>query len=155
MKILSIQKEKKLSIIILKIITLYKDFIGKTDVSDWNEIPVMTKKEFQKPLSERLSKGFNPKNVYVNKTSGSSGDPFIFAKDKFCHALTWANIIHRFGWFGINFNSSFKHGFMEFRWILLEIKKNRLKDLLSNRYRFTIFDLSDAVLEKTSEKISE
>ena len=63
----------------------------------------MTKKDFQQPLNQRLSKGFTTKNVYVNKTSGSSGDPFVFAKDKYCHALTWANIINRFGWYGMFF----------------------------------------------------
>lgn len=81
----------------------YQEIVGKFEIPNWNELPIMTKKDFQKPLSERLSIGFTTKNVYVNKTSGSSGDPFIFAKDKFCHALTWANIIDRFGWFGIDF----------------------------------------------------
>src|SRR6478752_3383303 len=74
----------------------YRDFLGKNSFSNWNELPVMTKKDFQKPLAERLSDGFTPKNIYINKTSGSSGDPFIFAKDKYAHAITWASIIHRF-----------------------------------------------------------
>lgn len=130
----------------------YKDFIGKTDVSDWIAIPVMTKKEFQKPLSERLSKGFSAKKVYVNKTSGSSGDPFVFAKDKFCHALTWASIIYRFAWFLIDFNLSFQARFYGIPLDFIGNKKERIKDLLSNRYRFTIFDLSDSVLEKILKK---
>jgi phenylacetate-CoA ligase len=104
----------------------YQEFVGKSEInpetSGWNELPIMTKKEFQKPLSERLSKDFTLKNVYVNKTSGSSGDPFIFAKDKFCHALTWANIINRFGWFKINFNISNnknnKGGYLYFKKII-------------------------------------
>ena len=126
----------------------YQNFVGQNSFDNWNKLPIMTKKEFQKPLSERLSHGFTTKNVYVNKTSGSSGDPFIFAKDKFCHALTWANIIHRFGWFGIDFNSSFQARFYGIPLDFIGNKKERVKDLLSNRYRFTIFDLSDAVLEK-------
>lgn len=130
----------------------YQEFVGKSDfnpeVSGWNELPIMTKKDFQKPLSERLSNGFSTKNVYVNKTSGSSGDPFIFAKDKFCHALTWANIINRFGWFGINFNSSKQARFYGIPLDFIGNKKERLKDVLKNSYRFTIFDLSDEILEK-------
>jgi phenylacetate-CoA ligase len=130
----------------------YQDFVGKSsfdpEVSGWNELPIMTKKDFQKPLSERLSEGFTTKNVYVNKTSGSSGDPFVFAKDKFCHALTWANNISRFGWFGIDFNSSLQARFYGIPLDFIGNKKERIKDLLSNRYRFTIFDLSDEVLEK-------
>ena len=100
------QKKKEIVKYHLKHNKSYQNFVGKTAVENWNELPVMTKKEFQKPLTERLSERFTPATVYVNKTSGSSGDPFIFAKDKFCHALTWANNIRHFGWFGIDFNSS-------------------------------------------------
>ncbi|WP_396156041.1 phenylacetate--CoA ligase family protein [Flavobacterium macrobrachii] len=126
----------------------YQEIVGKLEIQNWSELPIMTKKEFQKPLSERLSKGFTLKNVYVNKTSGSSGDPFIFAKDKFCHALTWANIINRFGWFGIDFNSSKQARFYGIPLDFIGNKKEQLKDVLKNSYRFTIFDLSDEILEK-------
>jgi phenylacetate-CoA ligase len=126
----------------------YQEIVGKLEIQNWSELPIMTKKEFQKPLSERLSKGFTLKNVYVNKTSGSSGDPFIFAKDKFCHALTWANIINRFGWFGIDFNLSKQARFYGIPLDFIGNKKERLKDVLKNSYRFTIFDLSDEILEK-------
>ena len=126
----------------------YQEFVGKKSFDNWDELPIMTKKEFQKPLLERLSEGFTTSNVYVNKTSGSSGDPFIFAKDKFCHALTWSNIIYRFGWFGIDFNSSLQARFYGIPLDFIGNKKERIKDILSHRYRFTIFDLSDAVLEK-------
>ena len=60
----------------------YKSFGNSINKGDWNSIPVMTKRHLQQPLEQRLSKGFTPKNVYLNKTSGSSGHPFIFAKDK-------------------------------------------------------------------------
>lgn len=132
----------------------YKHFIGNTNISEWNNIPIMTKKDFQKPLSLRLSKGYSKNNVYINKTSGSSGDPFFFAKDKFCHALTWANIIDKFGAHGIDFNTSFQ---ARFYGIPLDFKgnlKERIKDFFSNRYRFSVFDLSDAYLEKVLKKFS-
>ena len=125
----------------------YRSFVGKNTIDHWENIPVMEKSNLQKPLQERLSKGFSVKNSYVNKTSGSSGQPFIFAKDKFCHALTWAEIMNRFGWFGINFNSSLQ---ARFYGIPLDKKgyyKERIKDWLSHRYRFPIFDLSDSKLE--------
>lgn len=126
----------------------YREFSGKDAATTWHELPIMTKKEFQKPLAERLSEGFTPKNVYVNKTSGSSGDPFIFAKDKFCHALTWANVIANFGQFNINFNTSLQARFYGIPLDFIGNKKERLKDFLSHRYRFNIFNLSDAELEK-------
>ncbi|MBF8148998.1 phenylacetate--CoA ligase family protein [Winogradskyella sp. F6397] len=127
--------------------------LGKTvDVNDWNSVPIITKKNLQQPLEQRLSDGFTPRNVYVNKTSGSSGDPFIFAKDKWCHALTWAEIMNRFGWYGIDFNSSKQ---ARFYGIPLDKKgyyKERLKDYFGNRFRFSVFDLSDAAFDETIAK---
>ena len=130
----------------------YQDLVGKYSFENWNELPIMTKKDFQKPLYQRLSKGFTTKNVYVNKTSGSSGDPFVFAKDKYCHALTWANIINRFGWFEIDFNSSLQARFYGIPLDYIGNKKERIKDFLSHRYRFPIFDLSDVILETVLKK---
>jgi len=155
----SILKRKEIFEYHLKNNKSYQEFVEKSDfnteVSGWNELPIMTKKDFQKPLSERLSYGFTTKNVYVNKTSGSSGDPFVFAKDKFCHALTWTNIINRFGWFGIDFNSSFQARFYGIPLDFIGNTKERLKDFLKNSYRFTIFDLSDAVLESVLVKFQD
>ncbi|WP_458628196.1 phenylacetate--CoA ligase family protein [Winogradskyella sp. PC D3.3] len=127
--------------------------IGKAiDLNDWNSVPIITKRHLQQPLEQRLSKGFTVKNVYVNKTSGSSGDPFIFAKDKWCHALTWAEIMNRFGWYDIDFNRSKQ---ARFYGIPLDKKgyyKERLKDYFSNRFRFSVFDLSPAAFETALTK---
>jgi phenylacetate-CoA ligase len=126
----------------------YRELVGKEGLSNWDELPVLNKKNLQKPLLERLSKGYTLKNIYLNKTSGSSGDPFIFAKDKYCHALTWASNIYRFGWYGLDFNSSYQARFYGIPMDFIGNKRERLKDFLSNRFRFAIFDLSDAVLER-------
>jgi len=125
----------------------YRDFVGKSTFNDWNDLPIQTKKSLQKPLLERLSDGFTPKNVYVNKTSGSSGDPFVFAKDKEAHAITWASIIHRFGWYEIDFNTSYQARFYGIPLDFIGYQKERLKDFLGKRFRFPIFDLSDKVLD--------
>jgi phenylacetate-CoA ligase len=130
----------------------YKSLAPKANPNQWASIPVMTKKDLQQPLEERLSKGFNSKNVYVNKTSGSSGDPFIFAKDKFSHAMTWAVIQNRFSWYGLDFNSSRQ---ARFYGIPLDKKgyyKERFKDGLSKRYRFSVFDLSDTAFRSHLKK---
>jgi phenylacetate-CoA ligase len=132
----------------------YKAFAKNINPQDWPTIPVMTKRELQQPLKERISDEFSTQNVYVNKTSGSSGDPFVFAKDKFCHALTWAVIKNRFGWFNLDFNKSKQ---ARFYGIPLDTKgyyKERLKDALSNRFRFSVFDLSDAAFDNLLNKFS-
>mgnify|MGYP003108850314 CR=1 FL=1 len=126
--------------------SFYTNFIGTTKVSSWEDIPILRKKNLQVPLQERLSKGFSLQKVYTGKTSGSSGTPLQYAKDHFCHALTWAGIMDRFGWYGIDFNTSFQ---ARFYGIPLEFKgyqKERMKDRFSNRYRFPIFDLSEKKL---------
>jgi phenylacetate-CoA ligase len=114
---------------------------------NWSDLPILNKTNLQKTLSERLSFGYTEKSVYLNKTSGSSGHPFVFAKDKLCHAMTWASIIYRFGWYGIDFNSSYQARFYGIPLDFIGNKKERFKDFLSNRYRFSIFNLSDEVLE--------
>jgi phenylacetate-CoA ligase len=125
----------------------YQKRVGTITLKSWNDLPVMTKSEFQKPLSERLSYGFSVKDVYVNKTSGSSGHPFVFAKDTFSHAMTWANNTDKFGRFGIDFNASYQARFYGIPLDFIGNRKERFKDFLSNRFRFSIFDLSDTVLE--------
>ncbi|WP_396602636.1 phenylacetate--CoA ligase family protein [Algibacter sp. R77976] len=125
----------------------YQEFAKNIDISNWDTVPILTKKDLQKPLEKKLSKGFRKKEVYINKTSGSSGDPFIFAKDKFSHALTWAVIQNRFGWYNLDFNTSKQ---ARFYGIPLDKKgyfKERFKDKLSSRFRFSVFDLSDSAFE--------
>lgn len=125
----------------------YQELVGSKTFENWTDLPVLNKKNLQKSLVERLTNSYSPKNIYVNKTSGSSGDPFIFAKDKYSHALTWASNIYRFGWFGIDFNTSFQARFYGIPLDFIGNKKERFKDFLGNRFRFSIFDLSDVVLD--------
>lgn len=132
--------------------SFYKSIAGAKPIKNWEDIPVMKKIHFQRPLADRLSKGFNRKNIYVNKTSGSSGDPMVFAKDKACHALIWANIMRRFNWFNIDFNHSLQARFYGMPLDFFANKKMRIKDFLSQRFRFNIFDFSDASLQKMVAK---
>jgi len=127
---------------------LVKKKIDGFSLKNWNDLPVLTKTDFQQPLSERLSSDFNIKNVYINRTSGSSGDPFIFAKDKFCHALVWSSIYYRFGWYGLDMNTAYQARFYGYPLEFLNKYKVKLKDFFSNRFRLPIFDLSDKALEE-------
>ncbi|MCD0464360.1 phenylacetate--CoA ligase family protein [Flavobacterium sp. ENC] len=130
----------------------YNELTGSKIVQQWEDLPVLNKQNLQKPLQERLSKGYTTKNVYVNKTSGSSGTPFVFAKDKYSHALTWASNIMRFGWFGIDFNHSYQARFYGIPMDFFGYHKERFKDFLGGRFRFPVFDLSDEILEKFLQK---
>ena len=125
----------------------YQELVGSKTFNNWNDLPILNKRNLQKSLLDRLSKGYSSKNSYINKTSGSSGNPFIFAKDKAAHAMTWASNIYRFGWYKIDFNSSYQARFYGIQLDYLGNLKERLKDLLMHRYRFPIFDLSDTEME--------
>jgi phenylacetate-CoA ligase len=133
----------------------YKQLVGTSTITNWEDLPVLDKENLQRPLIERLSKGYSLSNVYINKTSGSSGTPFIFAKDKYSHAMTWASNILRFGWHGIDFNHSYQARFYGIPKEFAAHKKERIKDFFMHRYRFPIFDLSDAVLKQFMEKFKQ
>lgn len=128
----------------LKNNTFYRDFFGKKDFSTWEEVPIMTKTDLQRPLNERLSDSFTLKNVYIGKTSGSSGFPFIYAKDRFCHALSWAEFIDRYHWYGIDLNKSIQARFYGIPLDNFGYLRERLKDRFGFRYRFPIFNLNES-----------
>ncbi|MFH6992837.1 phenylacetate--CoA ligase family protein [Flavobacterium sp. FlaQc-48] len=136
----------------LKNNSFYQELVGNKTHLKWEDLPILNKQNLQKPLEERLSKGFSKKNIYLNKTSGSSGTPFVFAKDKYCHALTWTSIFMRFGWYKIDFNHSCQARFYGIPMDFTGYQKERFKDFLTHRFRFPVFDLSDAVLEKFLRK---
>ncbi|NJX17225.1 phenylacetate--CoA ligase family protein, partial [Tamlana crocina] len=93
------QKKQEIVTYHLKNNNFYRNFFGSKKYTSWEEVPVMQKADLQRPLEQRFSKGFDSKNSYVGKTSGSSGHPFIFAKDRFCHALSWAEFNDRYQWY--------------------------------------------------------
>lgn len=121
----------------------YRDFCGRDHILDWNQVPVLEKKHLQQPLKNRLSKGYNRKNSYVGKTSGSSGEPFIFVKDKFTHALSWAGFSDRYHWHDIDLNKSLQARFYGIPLDFYGNIQERVKDRISLRRRFNIFDLSE------------
>ncbi|PHR13732.1 MAG: AMP-binding protein [Aequorivita sp.] len=127
--------------------TFYRNKV-KGEFSSWETLPVLKKADYQIPLKERLSKDFSEKNCYINKTSGSSGNPIRFAKDKYSHAMTWAYHMERFGWYSIDFNSSLQARYYGIPLDTVENKTVRLKDFLADRHRFSINDLSEKALDE-------
>ncbi|MDQ3393966.1 MAG: phenylacetate--CoA ligase family protein [Bacteroidota bacterium] len=122
--------------------------------ASWDEVPIMKKKELQVPIEAFLNPQYTLKQVYTSKTSGSTGVPLIFAKDKFAHAISWAIILQRYGVHGIH------AGDKQARFYGIPLQgipyyKERLKDFLGNRLRFIVHDLSDNVLLKFIEKFEK
>ncbi len=133
----------------------YKSFIGNNSVKNWEDIPIMTKTDLQQPLEQRLSYGFNLKNSYVGKTSGSSGHPFTFAKDKLCHAIAWEGFNDHYNWHGIDLNKSLQARFYGIPLDFYGNLQERIKDRISLRRRFSIFDLSEAKLQSFLDRFKK
>ncbi len=123
----------------------YASFV-KEKYTGWSQLPVLKKTDLQIPIKERLSEGYNLNMVYQNKTSGSTGNPLHFAKDNFSHALTWSVIKNRFDWHGVygKKQARFYGAPKEF----IPRTKEKIKDLLSNRKRFDVFNLTDDAFNK-------
>lgn len=123
----------------------YQKFFTSEINNNWGEIPVLKKAMIQRPLAEMLNPQFQLKDCYVSNTSGSSGTPLFFAKNNFAHAMTWSIIKNRYQLHNISFNSK-QARFYGIPLNKVSYLKERLKDKIMNRYRFTIFNLSDDIL---------
>ncbi len=122
--------------------TWYRNFIGEKKVSKWEDIPIIRKRDLQN-FSNFSSKTISGKNNYFANTSGSSGNPLYFWKNKYCHGIAWAYIIKMYSNLGITKND------IEGRFIghvkesyKYQIKE-KIKDYFFNRLRFDVFDLSE------------
>ena len=113
----------------------------------WSRLPVMTKSDLQRPLQERYARGFGPNNTHRHKTSGSSGHPFVFVKDRYCHAYSWAEIKHLYHKWGIELGNDREARFYGIPLSGWSKYKEQLKDVLGRRKRMVIFNLSDQQLE--------
>ena len=125
----------------------YKAKLNNSLPSDWSDLPIMHKADYQQDISKLISRGFNTSNLYIANTSGSSGHPFFFAKNKFCHSMTWALIKSRYSIYDISMDSK------EARFFGISLKSSswineKLKDYIMNRVRFPVFDMSNEKIDK-------
>ena len=130
---------------------LYRSKLPGQLPARWEDLPIMEKTDYQTALDAILSDGMKAGGLYRASTSGSSGHPFSFAKDRFSHACSWALIRERYGWHGITLASRQAR----FYGIPLDARQyaaEKLKDLLMNRVRFPVFDLSDETLGRFARR---
>ncbi len=132
----------------------YRSRIGLKLPEKWDEIPILTKSDYQGSDKKLISDSIDKNNLYTGYTSGSSGHPFGYAKDKFAHAMTWALIKNRYTNFGLSLDSR-QARFYGIPFEKLEYMIEKTKDYLSNRVRFPVFDLSDKALATFLEKFKK
>jgi phenylacetate-CoA ligase len=128
----------------------YQSFLkskGIDNIQKWDDIPIIQKKDFQVNIEQIIGVSAL-KNLHVHSTSGSTGTPFYFAKNKFCHAMTWAHTNAKLLEHGIDIGSSLQARFYGIPLGGLKYYKERFKDILGARVRYPVFDLSDENLLK-------
>jgi phenylacetate-CoA ligase len=116
-------------------------------------LPVLSKETVRNHYNELISKD-HERSTYQNFTSGSTGRVLKFVRDADAAAWFWAaeyrgpqwhgwEIGDRYGFFwGVPLNSSRR-------------RKERIKDLLQNRIRFSAHDLSESQAESFYQKCLE
>jgi phenylacetate-CoA ligase len=120
---------------------------------DWLQLPIIGKASLQRNLDDIIA-GQQKKNLHIHNTSGSTGNPFFFAKDKFCHAMNWAMIDDRLTTLNINYGKDLQARFYGIPLSRFKYLKERIKDRISGRHRFPVFDLSDKKMEEILEVFS-
>ncbi|MDG5799807.1 hypothetical protein QA597_05445 [Marinilabiliaceae bacterium ANBcel2] len=131
--------------------SFYQQFVGNQRPATWEEIPVIGREDLKRDFLKKIPDDISSKELYISSTSGSSGDPLWFARDKFMHALIWLNVSHLYQMAGVSINSK-QARFYGMPTNYKARCKSRLKDRFANRYRFDITDLSDSALKKWISK---
>ena len=125
---------------------LYKEKLRGRTIGGFEDLPIIKKSDFQKPLESIISDEYALRDLYIGNTSGSSGHPFFFAKNKEAHAVVHAIIDKLYSEHGLAVCDKQAR----FYGIPLKGKSKYIeliKDFLLNRDRFPIFDLSDDAMK--------
>lgn len=127
--------------------TFYNSKLGSKVPDRWNEIPILEKKDFQIDINKLISDGFKKNDLFIGSTSGSSGTPFFYAKNKFSHSMTWALTSNRYDFHNLKIRSREARFYGRSNNIKTQISE-KIKDLFLNRLLFNVFDLSDKACKK-------
>lgn len=127
--------------------TFYRQLLGESFPSSWDELPIIQKSDFQISLDEVISRPYRSKRLYTNKTSGSSGQPFTFVKDYYTQARVWAYKKLFFQMHGVDL------GAREAKFYRAEKKGKKraveiVKDFILNRHRFSVAEMNDESFSK-------
>ena len=131
--------------------SFYRNKVGRFFPEKWSDLPIIKKADLQGELKHKISDNYSLKNLYVSNTSGSSGNPFFFAKNKSAHAMDYALIKDRYDLYNLKFNAK-QARFFGIPLDGIGYYKEKIKDIIMNRVRFPVFDLSDDVLKNFYKK---
>jgi phenylacetate-CoA ligase len=115
-------------------------------IEDFSRLPVLTKQELREN-SQRIVTAELRKTVSLHKTSGSTGEPLKFYRDRRVFGYTLASVYRAHRWHGLDIGSG--AGML---WGIPSSLQNRLKmrarDWLLNRFRESEYNLDPRVLQR-------
>lgn len=119
-------------------------YSGIDAMRDFSDLPFLTKPELRENY-KRLVTAELEGSVSVHKTSGSTGEPLKFYRDRRVFGYTLASVYRAYRWHGLDIGS--ESGIL---WGIPSGFKNRMKmrgrDWLLNRFRETDYNLDPGVL---------
>lgn len=119
-------------------------------VNALGDLPILTKDDLRAHREEMISR--DGIKVYSVKSSGSTGRPLKFYKDRIASAYTYAAMYRGLRWFGINYcdQEAYLWGIPIGR---IDNLSAKVRDFLLNRFREKAFSLSDEVNYQFYNKI--
>lgn len=132
----------------------YESHLNDKKIDSWNDIPILSKIDLRRAGDSILSQGFKKREIKSGATSGSSGTPLRYYKDKLMHGLTWQAIKLRYERLGLSFGSK-QARFYGIPKGKVAYVIERFKDFLMNRYRFVVFDMSDMAMDGFIDKFKK
>ena len=129
----------------------YHNTVGESLPNSWNDLPIMTRSMYQKNENVLSS---STEALYINTTSGTTGTPLKFAKDYKTQARVWAAKKRFFNLHGISIGSK------EARFYAMpkgckNVLIENVKDMILNRIRFNVFDMSETIFDAWIKKFKE
>jgi len=121
----------------------YKGFDA---LEEFSRLPVLSKQELRDNYQHMVTQGCE-KRVNLVKTSGSTGEPLKFYRDRTVFGYTLASVYRAHRWHGLDVGA--KEGML---WGIPTSWKNRMKmrgrDLVLNRFREIEYNLDPRVLQQ-------
>jgi phenylacetate-CoA ligase len=123
----------------------YQNLAGSLP-STWESVPVLKRADLKGDYLMKIPDSYRNKKLYKGNTSGSSGNMLFFAQDMVTHCLVWHHVANYFSKAGLSIDDRQARLFgMSYK--TTSYFQSRIKDFISNRYRFNIFDLSDEAFQ--------
>lgn len=123
-----------------------RKYSGFDALDDFVRLPLLSKQELRENYQRLVTPGLEG-TVSLAKTSGSTGEPLKFYRDKTLFAYTLASVYRAHRWYGLDIGA--KEAML---WGIPANRANRLKmwgrDLVLNRFREVQYNLDPYVLER-------